>query len=471
MLWLLLVALSLLLLDVALVVLSRRRPPEEHPVPDDIAPLAVPEPPPAPPEPPAPAPAPEPEPEPPPPPAPAEPPAPLPPPPAPEPVPPVEPARLRRARELRDYLACMGTVLPLAQRRDFTAAAGEAEAWVQAHADNAHAEQVAQDARRLAGIAQLGALLEERSAEVAGTAVQATPGFAGTVLRVGQGEVTLRRPLGDGFAEVRVEIARLSDQDFALLLRAADPPGFALRFAAFLTASTQFDPAHAQLERAEAAGAPGADDVRAWLDAWERAARNLSAMRAVDDLLALVVDSRFRQAVEVIDRAREVLGATDVFTWLRRDELDAIEQALAEERAKPPAVAEPPEPEPPAPAPPAVPGVDVSDRRIVRLTVGELRTRLERLDGRLVRVSFTFRGAIAEAGPGTYRTQLGDDGGFLLAEFPGDGFDFVREVPVLNPFSRTRTVYGIVDAEQRTLRLVGRTRKELMGGRGNEFSW
>lgn len=394
---------------------------------------------------------------------------------APTNAPPVEPApevqaAAKKAEAWRAYLRVLQEVITQCSRRRYDAAGKMLQEWIAANPDHPQRAAADLDAQRVTRAAGLMGILEQNPSRVLGKAIESTPGVAGTVSGVRAGKITLSRRLGEGFAQVDYALTQLSAQDLATLLQYADARG-PLNAVAFLVAEGQFTAADTVIRRIAAAGS----DVRTeqqWLSDWQTAVMNVRADRAVEDVRGKLQDSQFRDAADLLETARTTYGRTDIFQWVRAEEIARLDKLIADETSggatKPPPEATPgPKRDTPA-APPPDAGAD----DIEQMSVAELSGRIRQLDQRLVRIRFRYRGTISDAGPNLYSTELSMDGESVRVEFSQDGYRWLKNsVAQYQSDSPQRIVYGIVDGQRRTVKLLGRTRKTKMGNLGYDFQW
>jgi hypothetical protein len=104
--------------------------------------------------------------------------------------------------------------------------------------------------------------------------------------------------------------------------------------------------------------------------------------------------------------------------------------------------------------------------------IRDLKQRPAAYHGKTVRLRFRTRGPIEEPGEGRFKTTLTADDGIIEVEFPEEGWRWVNSLPEYF-FDRgsPRYVYGVFDAENEVVRLIGRTRRIPMGGRSVEYTW
>lgn len=394
---------------------------------------------------------------------------------APTNTPPAEPpaevqAAAKKAEAWRAYLRVLQEVITQCSRRRYDAAGKMLQEWLAANPDHPQRAAAEIDAQRVARAAGLMTILEQNASRVLGKAIENTAGVSGTVSGLRAGKVTLSRKLGEGFAQVDYALSQLSAQDLATLLQYTDAHG-PLNAAAFLVAEGQFTAADTVVRRIAAVGT----DVRMeqqWLTDWQTAVMNVRADRAIEDVRSKLQDSQFRDAADLLENARTTYGRSDIFQWARADEIARLDKLIADETSggatKPPPEATPgPKRDTPA-APPPDAGAD----DIEQLSVAELSGRIRQLDQRLVKIRFRYRGTIADAGPNLYSTELSMDGESVRVEFSQDGYRWLKNsVAQYQSDSPQRIVYGIVDGQRRTVKLLGRTRKTKMGNMGYDFQW
>jgi hypothetical protein len=268
------------------------------------------------------------------------------------------------------------------------------------------------------------------------------------------------------------------------MLKRAEPEGYPRYMVMLRIARGQFEAARDALDRIE-----GSDEdtqlLREWVDEWETIVLNLRADKALDAVARLVDSGEFVEAQDVMDRAREKYGDTDMFTWHRGDEVEFLEAELDAGLAALEAieVAEEEIPEIEAPETPGfldelsddeidevTAALPAEEQKVVQLDVDELVEKMLSYDGRFVKLGFTARGDIKQKSAETYVTQLGTGGVFVPVEFGQEGFKWIQNIPRWVG-KRRRTVYGVVDAGTRKVVLIGRTKTIPMGRQAVEYSW
>lgn len=376
----------------------------------------------------------------------------------------------KKAEAWRAYLRVLQEVITQSSRRRYDAAGRMLQDWITANADHPQKAVAEADAARVARAAGLLPALEQNASRLIGRSIDYTPGVAGTISGIRRGKVTLSRKLGEGFAQVDYDLGLLSAQDLATLIQTADPKG-PLNAAAFLIAEGQFQAADTVIRRLTDAGAAATAEQQ-WLTDWQTAVMNVRADRAIDDVRARLQESQFHEASELLENARMTYGRTDILQWVRAEEIARLEKLIADEMSgntPPPDAAPTPGPKK-DPATPDVAAPAADD--IEQLTVNEIVGRMRQLDQRLVRIRFRYRGPITDAGPNLYTTELSMDGESVRVEFSQDGYRWLKNsVGQYQGDSPQRIVYGIVDGPRRTVKLIGRTRKNKLGNMGYDFTW
>ncbi len=478
---LILLAGILLALDIALMValMARRSAPATGPsggAEPAPAPLPVAVPPTAPvavPPTPHPAPAPEPV-------SPAPtPPAPTPPAPA-EPAPPapVEPPapdpNLARWEALQEYLNLMQQAMDLTQRKSYAEAAQLLQIWADHHAEHPHREAARRQAERVYRLAALWQKLNNDPSELHNKAFQPAQGQPGYIVSVRNGRLILRRRLSVGVTETGMDLARLSDAEVAQLLLMMDASAGAANAAAFWLAGEKYAQANDAIARAEAAGV-AAQDLRAWGADWTGIRNNLQALRALQTVKDLAQSSRLDEARAILQKAREQFAATEVFQWGRTADVEALESALGEASLAP--MEEPAEASPDGRAPeeeetPAGASAEPGGEALL-VDIDELVIHMAQYDGRLVKLRFRTRGNLAPDAlrPGVFSTTLSNNRNPVNVECPEAGYAWLNGLQMGGPNRKVFVVYGTVDATAKVVRLIGKTQKKLMGGRGIEYSW
>ena len=390
-----------------------------------------------------------------------------------------ESQREQKLMELREYLKLVVNATGLCQRRAYAAAIAAMKEWHDRNTLNPLREQVAKDVAQLEMVAALYARLENVPRISPGIVIQVSPELSGEAASIRGGRVTVMRRLATGTAQYDVELARVSDAEVGALLQALDAPQHPLNLARFLAASVQFDAATAQAERASSAGLP-ADDIKAWIAEWARAVRNVQADRMLDDIKTLTVNSRYAEADAQMKRLKNMFADSDIVQWGRTAEIASLDELLERmagvvmpdgTTSSTGAVAGTTS----DPATPAT-GEDLdTSADIVTLTPEELTEGIGRYDKKIVRLRFRFRSDIVRELGGQSRTEIGMQAQIpgLKVVFPTDAVKWFQGVSrvISAADNRVRVVYGTVDAQTQTVRLLGRTRKAQMGGLGSEFSW
>jgi hypothetical protein len=373
------------------------------------------------------------------------------------------------ANDVQEYATIVKGIVRHTRRRDYDGAEEFITSWLEESRGHVLEEQVGYDLERVAKAKGLFAVLEENKYLLQGTTVRAKPKLEGSLVDIDGRVVTLARATMGGEARFAVRIERVYERDFAKLLKLAAPDDFLLNMAVVGMTKGQFDKAYAMLNKAEAAGRD-VSEYRTWLQDWEKALLNGGADDAIDEMMDLVAEGDFPEAQSVLWSAKQAYSTTDVFTWVRKDEVEqlaaAIERGMSELKAEEMAAEEAEEEDEDQ----YFAVTPEEDARVEQLDVPELSENLLSFHGQLVKLSFRARGDIKQVDGSTYRTQLGEGGAFLPVEFPEEGYKYIRNIGKWTG-RRRKTLYGVVDADGQKVKLIGRTKTTPLGGQAVEYSW
>ena len=389
---------------------------------------------------------------------------------------------------MKDYLGLMEKVIGLAQRRNYPAARKQVETWLGANPEHAYREQAGLEIDRIGKAEALFAGIEKGSAQLRGMSFQIPGNMTGTVSKIEGGMLILERKISGAVAQISMELLKLPDADVAKLLWKVDEPNYPVNMAVLQISEALFSKADPMIEKA---GKTGVDIayLRAWSDDWQKAILNNRANRALDELVKLADRERFAEAGVRLRQLRDAYSASDILVWARKDEFDsasfAIEDATTLAAASSEPVSEASEEEDSFALPPLQETPLAEERKIEsaksdeaaddggfeQITISELKEQIVSLDGRTVKLRFKYRGDIRQVSEGSYVTQLGEDGSMIGAEFPQEGYKWMRNVPLWGPTTKKWVVFGKVNAPKGSVVLIGRTRSLPMGNKAAEFSW
>ncbi len=393
-----------------------------------------------------------------------------------------------RAAGLKDYLGLMERVIGLAQRRNYPAARKQVETWLDANPEHAYREQVGLEIDRIGKAEAVFAGIEKGSAQLRGMSFQIPGNMTGTVSKVEGSTLLLERKISGAVAQISMELLQLPDADLAKLLWKTDETNFPVNMASLQISEALFSRADAMMEKAGKAGIDVAY-LRAWSEDWQKAILNNRANRALDELIKLTDRERFTEAGVRLQQLRDACGASDILMWARKDEFDAvsfaIEDATTLAAASSEPVSEASEEEDSFDLPPLQETPLAEEKKIEpaksdeaaddggfeQITISELKEQIVSLDGRTVKLRFKYRGDIRQVSEGAYATQLGEEGSMIAAEFPQDGYKWMRNVPLWGPTTKKWIVFGKVNAPKGLVVLIGRTRSLPMGNKAAEYSW
>ena len=113
---------------------------------------------------------------------------------------------------------------------------------------------------------------------------------------------------------------------------------------------------------------------------------------------------------------------------------------------------------------------------ISALTPEDVTGDWQRLDQTIIRLKFRYREPIkivSGQGSDRYSTRLGFMDDRVNVLFNEDGERVLRRVPEsrIAARERDRTVFGLVEAETRAIRLLGIRRTPRAGGEGHDYTW
>lgn len=384
-------------------------------------------------------------------------------PPAPEPEAPVPPSI-----ETEQFLAVVQTfsnIAALCQRRQFEAAIREVRRW---RDENPGSPFVEWSAIELDGLARITDAL--RRAPIAGTRavgvrLEATPGFEGEIIVLSlTGVVTVGRRSGDHIIGRDIELLRLADADVERILRATLPESGPAIAAAWAISQGQYARAAELLARLEG---DDAARLREWLQFRQSVQREALAAQMFADVRALVQNSRFREALTLIQRAKDAFGQTRLLGELRRAEWAELERVALEEAGSGQTASSETGAAPGGSASTGGELGDESDTVLIR----DLRQRPNAYHGKTIRLRFRARGSIDKLEGNLYSSTLSSEDGVVEVEFPEEGLRWFNQLPEFIARAPSRFVYGVFDAEREVLTLVGRTRRIPLGSRNVEYSW
>lgn len=360
------------------------------------------------------------------------------------------------------YLDLVRDLSGISRKRKWEEAAQTAESWHAANPGHPYAGAAQSHAALFKELTGLLPLLADPDSPLNGATVRLPQGGVAEVVGVDGGALLIRRKLDAGFAESRIETASLSAPDLLGLLKKADPAGYPRRAAVLLTVLGDAEGAAAAVAEGGASVDP---NLPLWTKTWLDGILNQNARTALSDLRGLIVKSEFQNAARRMDSAKKLYGRSETFTRFARAEVAELEAVIAGELAAE-AVAEQPV------APP--PGVAESGPapEIQNVGIREFNNRMAELDGKCVRLAFTSRGAIQSGSSGGFSSEVYSAEGRATVRFAEEGLRWMTGQPQwASVKGRERFVYGRVDASTQTLDCLGRSRREMLGGKGVQFSW
>lgn len=382
---------------------------------------------------------------------------------APEPAAPVPPSI-----EVEKFLAAVQTfsnIAALCQRRQFEAAIREARRW---RDENPGSPLVEWTAIELDGLDRVTDALRRApiaGARAVGLRLDATPGFEGEIILLSlTGVVTVGRRSGDHIVGRDIELLRLADADVERILRATLPENGPLIAVSWLISQGQYSRAAELLSRLEG---DDAGRLREWLQLRQNVLREALAAQMFAEVRTLVQNSRFREALALIQRAKDAVSQTRLLGELRRAEWAELERVVVEEieagQTTPSDAAASSGGSPATGAD----GGEESDTVLIR----DLRQRPDDYHGKTIRLRFRARGEIEKTDDNRYFSTLSSEDGVVEVEFPEEGLRWFNQLPEFIARAPSRFVYGVFDAEREVLTLVGRTRRIPLGSRNVEYSW
>jgi len=373
-----------------------------------------------------------------------------------------------RARDLRVYTALMAKTLGLASRRQYEAAKGAVEAWLDAHPENSYREQAQKEIARIERIQELFATLASQADALRGVEIRAGKNRRGIVKDVSGSQVTLIREFDEGEAHVETELAALPERALRKMFLRLDPERVEWSRALLLTARGRFDAAQTAIRRARDAGFDTAF-LEEWAQDWKRVSLNYRAYRALGEAQSKLNAGAPEEGLALLEQAQRDLAESDVFGWAEETKVEQLHQAL---RAARPAASSP-EPaattEAPAedagefeffesaedePSPETAELFPADD--VAHLTIAEVKEQFIALDQSVIRLRFKHRGPIEQVSLSSYKTTLGDEEDAIPVVFPEAGYKWLRSTPRFSGRSPRRRVYALVDAAAGQLQLLGR---------------
>ena len=363
------------------------------------------------------------------------------------------------------YLQVFQRMIPLLRERRYDAALAQLNAYEAGALGPARA-RAADDAERISLLQEQQDQLRRRRYDLKGQPVRAEPNLAGTLADVGENTISVLCTVAGGKeAIVSVPLDRVPDETLDQLIRAAHPQDADRIDVCRRLSRMQFSDAENALLRLP--DTPEKETLEAWLADWSRLVNNLRAQDLLERIQAAIRAQQWIEARRLAEAAERQYARTDVLAILQHTEWTDLQdritrqsqsESLEEEDVPAEPALAPRQPEPMMPFPESEED-DEEEALLDVYDINEIKEGYVRLDGQTVRMRFRYRTDIRQIETNTYATELGSEFGRIIVVFPEEGLRWMKRQSKQQQGKPRRSVYGVVDAQQSRLNLVGRRKK------------
>ena len=228
----------------------------------------------------------------------------------------------RQLEAYSEYLRTMSSVFRMISHRKYADADETARNWLRMNPSCEFSDAMRECRTRIDRIHTLPTLFFEKRQDLVGMSIR-----KGVIKSAGSDEIMVFEDRGAGSSSTRIGTDSLSDREYMMLLKRADPDRFFQHGLIYRLSRGQFEEGRQLLQKIPPLGKDAAS-LRAWLNDWESLNKNIRASQALDAIAAHVEQENFIRAHQAMVEAMDTYRDTKMFTHIRRDEIRRLSTKL-----------------------------------------------------------------------------------------------------------------------------------------------